>query len=60
MRERQVEVSKVRVMQKLSYAEAMKKVEEDGSRGRNPERGVSSRSVPVQRDRLASDKFQSN
>ena len=30
----------------------MKKVEEDGSRGRDPERsGVSSRSVPVQRDR---------
>ena len=38
-------------MQKLSYAEAVKKVEEDGSRGRDSERsGVSSRSVPVQRD----------
>ena len=36
-------------MQKLSYAEAVKKVEEDGSR--DPERsGVSSRSVPVQRE----------
>jgi hypothetical protein len=28
--ERQVEVSRVRVAQKLSYAEAVKKVEEDG------------------------------
>ena len=43
-----MEVSRVRVAQKLSYAEAVKKVEEDGSRGRDPERsGVSSRSVPV-------------
>ena len=30
VRERQVEVSIVRVDQKLSYAEAVKKVEEDG------------------------------
>ena len=43
-------------MQKLSYAEAVKKVEEDGSRERDPERsGVNSRSVPVQRDRPTSD-----
>ena len=41
----------------MSYAEAVKKVEEDGSRGRDPERsGVSSRSVPVPRDRATSDK----
>ena len=33
LRERQVEVSRVRVVQKLSYAETVKKVEEDGSRG---------------------------
>ena len=34
----------------------MKKVEEDGSRGRDPERsGVSSKSVPVQRGRPSSD-----
>ena len=34
----------------------MKKVEDDGSRGRDPERsGVSSRSVPVQRDKPTSD-----
>ena len=47
-----VEVSRVRVVQKLLYAEAVKKVEEDGSMGRDPERsGVSSRSVPVQRDK---------
>lgn len=46
-------------MQKLSYAEAVKKVEEDGSRGRDPERtGVSCRSVLVQRDRPTSDMFQ--
>ena len=55
-RERQVEVSRIRVVQKLSYAEVSKKVEEDGSRGRDPEKsGVSSVSVPVQRDRPTSD-----
>uniref|UniRef100_A0A673WAX1 Uncharacterized protein n=1 Tax=Salmo trutta TaxID=8032 RepID=A0A673WAX1_SALTR len=48
MRERQVEVSRVRVVQKLSYAEAVKKVEADGLRGRS---GESSRDIPVQRDR---------
>ena len=53
--ETQVKVSRVRVVQKLSYTEAVKKVEEHGSRGRDPERsGVSSRSVPG-RDRLKSD-----
>ena len=34
VRERQVEVSRVRVVQKLSCAEAVKKVEEHGSRWR--------------------------
>ena len=52
MRERQVEVTRVRVVQKLLHAEALKKLEEEGSSGRNPERSwVSSTSVPVQRDR---------
>ena len=38
-------------MKKLTYAEVVKKVEEDGSRGRDPERtGVTSRSVPEQRE----------
>ena len=56
VRERQVEVSRVSVEQKLSYAEAVKKVEEDGSRGRDPKRsGVSSRFVPVQKDRPTSN-----
>ena len=51
-----MEVSRVREVQKLSYAEAVKKVEEDVSRWRDPERsGVSSRSVPVQRDKPISD-----
>jgi hypothetical protein len=51
VRERQIEVSRVRLVQKLSFAEAVKEVEEDGSRGRDPERsGVSSRSVPEQRE----------
>ena len=51
-RERQVEVSRVRVEQTLSYAEAVKKVEEDGLRGRC---GESSRDIPLQRDRPQSD-----
>ena len=33
--ERQVEVARVRVVQKMPYAEAVKKVEEDGSRGKD-------------------------
>ena len=57
-RERQVEVSRVRLVQQL-YAEAMKKIEEDGSMGRNPAKsGASSRSVPVQRDSPRSVMFQ--
>ena len=49
-------MARVRVVQKVSYAEAVKKVEEDGSRVRDPERiPVSSRSVPAQRDRTTSD-----
>jgi hypothetical protein len=51
-----IEVSRFRIAQKLLYAEAVKKVEEDGSRGRDPERSdVSSRAVPAQRDRPTSD-----
>ena len=50
VRERQVEVTRDRIVQKLWYAEAVKKVKEDGSRGSDPESGVSSRYVPVQRD----------
>ena len=39
-------------MQKVSYVEAVKKGEEEGSRGKEPERiPVSSRSVSVQRDK---------
>ena len=54
--ERQVEVSRVRIVQKFSYVEEVKKVEEDGSRGRDPKRsGVSSRFVPVQKDRPTSN-----
>jgi hypothetical protein len=46
--ERQVEVARVRVVQRMSYAEAVNKVEEDGSRVRDPERiPVSSRFVQV-------------
>jgi hypothetical protein len=46
VRERQV--ARVRVVQKVLYGEAVKKVEDDGSRGRDPERiHVSSRSVPA-------------
>jgi hypothetical protein len=49
VKERQVEVDGVRVVQNVSYAEAVKKVEEDGSRVRDPERiPASSRSVPAQ------------
>ena len=49
---KQVEVSRVRVEQRLSYAEAVKKVEEDGLKGRS---GESSRDIPVQRDWPKSD-----
>jgi hypothetical protein len=37
----------VRVVQKLSYAEAVKKIEVGGLRGRS---GESSRDIPVQRE----------
>jgi hypothetical protein len=37
-KERQVEVPRVGVVQKLSYAEAVTKAEKDGSKGRVPER----------------------
>ena len=36
VRERPFQVSRFRVVQKVSYAEAVKKVEEDGSRVRDP------------------------
>jgi hypothetical protein len=56
VRERRVEVARVRVVQKMSYYEAVKKVEEGGSRVRDSERiPVNSRSVPEQRDRPMSD-----
>jgi hypothetical protein len=43
-------------VQTVSYAEAVKKVEEDGSRVRDPERiPVNSRSVPEQKDWPTSD-----
>ena len=46
MRERQVEFARVRVVQNVSYAEAVKRVvEEDGYRLRDPER------IPVSRQR---------
>ena len=39
VRERQVEVTRITVVQKVLYAEAVKRVvEEDGSRVRDPER----------------------
>ena len=50
--QRQVEVARVRVVQKVSYAEAVKKAEEDGSRVRDPE---SSRSVLAQSDSPTTD-----
>ena len=51
MQQRQVEVARARVVQKVSYAEAVKKVEEDRSRVRDSERiPVNSRSV----DRVSS------
>jgi hypothetical protein len=42
-------VARVSLVQKVSFAEAVKKLEEDGSRVRDPERmTVSRRSVPAQ------------
>ena len=49
-------MTRVRVKQKVSYAVVVRKVEEDGSRVRDPERiPVRSRSVTAQRDRPMSD-----
>jgi hypothetical protein len=54
--ERQVEVARVRFVQKVLYAEAVNKVEEDGSRVRDPKMiPVSNRFSPAQRDRPMSD-----
>ena len=54
VRERQVEVA--RVVQKVLYAEAVKKVAEDGSKVRDPERfPVRSRFVPAHRNRSKRD-----
>jgi hypothetical protein len=56
VRERQVELARVRVVQNVLYAEAVKKVEEDVSRVRVPERiHVRSGFVPAQRDRPSND-----
>ena len=58
VREREVEVARVRVLQKVWYAEVVKKVEDD-SRVRDPEKiPLSSRSVSAQRDRPTSDMLQ--
>jgi hypothetical protein len=38
VREAGVVVTRIRIVQKVSYAEAVKMVEEDGSRVRDPER----------------------
>ena len=46
--ERQIEVTRARVVQRVSYCEAVKKVEENGSR-------LSSIFVPVQRDRVMNE-----
>uniref|UniRef100_A0A4W5NVY1 40S ribosomal protein S26 n=1 Tax=Hucho hucho TaxID=62062 RepID=A0A4W5NVY1_9TELE len=52
----QVDVARVRVVQKMSHAEEIKEVEECGSRVRDSERiPVNSRSVPEQRDSPMSD-----
>jgi hypothetical protein len=58
VRERQVEVARVRVVQKMLYSDAVKKVEEGGSRVRDSERiRVNSRSAPEPMDRPMSDMF---
>jgi hypothetical protein len=53
VRERQGEVSTIRLVQKVLYAVAVKReVEEDGSsRVRDPERIAMSRKRPIERDR---------
>ena len=52
VRERRVEIAMVRVVEKVLYAEAVKKVEEAGLKGRS---GESSRDIPVQRERPKSE-----
>ena len=50
MRERHVEVARVRAVQKVLYAEAMKRVvEEDGYRVRDSEKIPVSRQRPIKR-----------
>lgn len=52
VRERQVKVTRVRVVEKVLCAEAVKKVEEEGSRVKDPKRlMVRSRILPVQSDK---------
>ena len=52
MRERQLEVKRIRVVQKMLYAEGVKRVvEKDGSRARDPKRIPVSRPRPIERDR---------
>ena len=52
LRERQVEVARIRVVQKVPYAEAVKRVvEEDGSRVRDPKRIHVSSPKPIESDR---------
>ena len=59
--ERQVEVARVTVVQKVSYAEAVRKVEEDGSSVRDPKRLlVSRRLLSVQSDRPTNEMCFSN
>ena len=52
VKERQVEVARIRVVQKMSYAEPVKRVvEDDGSRVRDPKRSPVSRLRPIESDR---------
>lgn len=56
MRERKVEVARVRVVEKVSYADVVKKVEEDCSMARDHERlPVKSRILPVQSHRTTNE-----
>ena len=49
VRERQVEVARIRVVQKVSYDEAVKRVvEEDGFRARDPKRLPVNRPRPIE------------
>ena len=52
VRERQVEVTRITVVQKVLYAEAVKRVvEEDGSRVKDPERIPVIRPMSIESDR---------